>query len=231
MVVSPPLWTAAWALARRSHVRLGGAAREAPVPDDTLAASRLRNLFPGRPWRRCVHRDRVPVWKPGAGTSVFLPYILKTLGAQSQAASVACGCWLRHHAGVVVLSSCLQRPQRPQPKNHVGRRAIRNVVAFAQLIIFPFNTDGHRYDRPLWLGVRSRENTPPPQKKPTTPPHPPPIPPPPPPPPHWVPFTMLRNWRRAHVQVARALPASEIIRARARNFEHQADRPVSELPS
>ena len=67
---------------------------EAPVPADPLAASRLRNLFLGPTLAAMVFTATVYLfWNLAAGTfGVFFPYILKTLGAQSQAASVALSC-------------------------------------------------------------------------------------------------------------------------------------------
>src|ERR687893_468299 len=72
---------------------------EAGVPADPLAASRLRNLFLGPTLAAMVFTATVYLfWNLAAGTfGVFSPYILKSLGTQSQAASVALSC-----AGFVV---------------------------------------------------------------------------------------------------------------------------------
>src|SRR5829696_7480993 len=67
---------------------------EAPVPADPLAASRLRGLLLGPTMAAMVFTATVYLfWNLAAGTfGVFFPYILKNLGAQSQAASVALSC-------------------------------------------------------------------------------------------------------------------------------------------
>jgi MFS transporter, SP family, inositol transporter len=82
-------------------------------------------------------------WNLAAGTfGVFLPYILSTLGAQSQAASVAINC-----AGFVLTVLAVVLIFMPfSDRSHRSRRlmwgvgAVMNVVALAQLLIFPFNT-------------------------------------------------------------------------------------------
>src|SRR5918997_1782227 len=67
---------------------------DAQVPPDPLAASRLRNLLVGPTLAAMVFTATVYLfWNLAAGTfGVFTPYLLKNLGAQSQAASVALSC-------------------------------------------------------------------------------------------------------------------------------------------
>src|ERR671919_979775 len=67
---------------------------EASVPADPLAASRLRGLLLGPTLAAMVFTATVYLfWNLAAGPlGVFFPYILKNLGAQSQAASVALSC-------------------------------------------------------------------------------------------------------------------------------------------
>jgi inositol transporter-like SP family MFS transporter len=82
-------------------------------------------------------------WNLAAGTlGVFFPYILKTLGAQSQAASVALSCAGFVITLVVVVLIFMPFSDRSDRSRKImwGVGAIMNVVAFAQLLIFPFNT-------------------------------------------------------------------------------------------
>ena len=118
--------------------------QEAPVPADPLAASRLRGLLLGPTMAAMVFTATVYLfWNLAAGTlGVFFPYILKNLGAQSQAASVALSC-----AGFVITLLAVVLIFMPfSDRSDRGRRimwgvgAVMNVVAFAQLLIFPFNT-------------------------------------------------------------------------------------------
>jgi MFS transporter, SP family, inositol transporter len=117
---------------------------EASVPSDPLAASRLRLLLAGPTLTAILFTATVYVfWNLAAGTfGVFLPYILSTLGAQSQAASVAINC-----AGFVLTVLAVVLIFMPfSDRSHRSRRlmwgvgAVMNVVALAQLLIFPFNT-------------------------------------------------------------------------------------------
>lgn len=117
---------------------------ESSVPADPFSASRLRNLFSGATLAAILFTLTVYLfWNLAAGTlGVFFPYILKTLGAQSQAASVALSC-----AGfVLTLLFCVLIFMPFSDRSDRSRRlmwgvgAVMNVVAFAQLLIFPFNT-------------------------------------------------------------------------------------------
>jgi MFS transporter, SP family, inositol transporter len=117
---------------------------EAGVPADPLAASRLRNLLLGPTMAAMVFTATVYLfWNLAAGTfGVFSPYILKTLGTQSQAASVALSC-----AGFVVTLVVVVLIFMPfSDRSDRSRRimwsvgAVLNVASVAQLLIFPFNT-------------------------------------------------------------------------------------------
>jgi inositol transporter-like SP family MFS transporter len=117
---------------------------EAPVPADPLAASRLRNLFSGPTLAAMVFTATVYLfWNLAAGTfGVFSPYILRTLGTQSQAASVALSCAgfvLTLVAVVLIFMPFSDRSDRSR-RIMWGVGAVMNVVALAQLLIFPFNT-------------------------------------------------------------------------------------------
>jgi len=117
---------------------------EAGVPADPLAASRLRGLFSGPTLSAILFTLIVYLfWNLAAGTlGVFFPYILRSLGAQSQAASVALSCAgfvITLLAVVLIFMPFSDRSDRAR-RIMWGVGAIMNVVAFAQLLIFPFNT-------------------------------------------------------------------------------------------
>jgi inositol transporter-like SP family MFS transporter len=117
---------------------------EAPVPADPLAASRLRNLLLGPTMAAMVFTATVYLfWNLAAGTfGVFSPYILKTLGTQSQAASVALSCAGFVVTLVVVVLFFMPFSDRSDRSRRImwGVRAVLNVASVAQLLIFPFNT-------------------------------------------------------------------------------------------
>jgi len=144
-MVESALWTAA---SGAGEVERTSAPEEQPeeagVPADPLAASRLRGLFSGPTLSAILFTLTVYLfWNLAAGTlGVFFPYILKTLGAQSQAASVALSCAgfvLTLLAVVLIFMPFSDRSDRSR-RIMWGVGAIMNVVAFAQLLIFPFNT-------------------------------------------------------------------------------------------
>ncbi|CAA9520027.1 MAG: Predicted L-rhamnose permease RhaY [uncultured Rubrobacteraceae bacterium] len=117
---------------------------EAGVPADPLAKSRLRNLLSGPTLAAMVFTATVYLfWNLAAGTfGVFTPFLLKNLGAQSQAASVALSC-----AGFVITLVAVVLIFMPfSDRSDRARRtmwavgAVMNVAAVAQLLIFPFTT-------------------------------------------------------------------------------------------
>ena len=117
---------------------------EAPVPADPFAASRLRNLLSGPTLSAMLFTATVYLfWNLAAGTfGVFSPYILRSLGAQSQAASVALSCAgfvLTLVAVVLIFMPFSDRSDRAR-RIMWGVGAVMNVVALGQLLIFPFNT-------------------------------------------------------------------------------------------
>ncbi len=112
----------------------------APIPHHV--ASRLRNLFSGANFRALLWTATIYIfWGLAAGTyGIFLPYILRTLGAQSQAASVAMSC-----LGFVLTVVAVVFIFMPfSDRSHGARRliwgvgAVMEVAAFALLLIFPF---------------------------------------------------------------------------------------------
>jgi inositol transporter-like SP family MFS transporter len=117
---------------------------EAPVPPDPLAASRLRGLLLGPTMAAMVFTATVYLfWNLAAGTfGVFTPYLLKNLGAQSQAASVALSCAgfvITLVAVVLIFMPFSDRSDRAR-RIMWGVGAVMNVAAVAQLLIFPLNT-------------------------------------------------------------------------------------------
>src|SRR5918997_1504669 len=117
---------------------------EAPMPADPLAASRLRNLFSGPTLAAMVFTATVYLfWNLAAGTfGVFSPYILESLGTQSQAASVALSCAGFVVTLVVVVLIFMPFSDRSDRSRRImwGVGALLNVASVAQLLIFPFNT-------------------------------------------------------------------------------------------
>jgi MFS transporter, SP family, inositol transporter len=144
-MVESALWTAASGAGETEPTTDPEAQpEEAGVPADPLAASRLAGLFSGPTLAAMVFTATVYLfWNLAAGTfGVFSPYILKTLGTQSQAASVALSC-----AGfvislvfiVLVFMPFSDRSDRAR-RTMWGIGAVLNVVSVGQLLIFPFNT-------------------------------------------------------------------------------------------
>lgn len=117
---------------------------EAPVPADPLAKSRLRDLLFGPTLAAMVFTATVYLfWNLAAGTfGVFTPFLLRNLGAQSQAASVALSCAgfvITLVAVVLIFMPFSDRSDRAR-RIMWGVGAVLNVAALAQLLIFPFNT-------------------------------------------------------------------------------------------
>src|SRR5918999_6488119 len=106
---------------------------EASVPADPLATSRLRGLFSGPTLSAILFTTTVYLfWNLAAGTNgVFLPYILRTLGAQSQAASVALQC-----LSFMPFSDRSDRARRIM----WGVGALMQVSAFLAFLVLPFTT-------------------------------------------------------------------------------------------
>lgn len=144
-MVESSIWTTASGAGEEESSRDPEAQpEEAPVPADPFAASRLRNLLLGPTMAAMVFTATVYLfWNLAAGTfGVFTPYILRTLGTQSQAASVALSCAGFVITLVVVVLVFMPFSDRSDRARRVmwGIGAVLNVVALAQLLIFPFNT-------------------------------------------------------------------------------------------
>ena len=144
-MVESAIWTAASGAGEVESSRDPEAQpEEAPVPADPLAASRLGNLLLGPTMAAMVFTATVYLfWNLAAGTfGVFTPYILRTLGTQSQAASVALSCAGFVITLVVVVLFFMPFSDRSDRARRImwGVGAVLNVAAVAQLLIFPFNT-------------------------------------------------------------------------------------------
>ncbi|WP_207957025.1 MFS transporter [Rubrobacter tropicus] len=117
---------------------------EASVPADPLAKSRLRDLLSGPTLAAMVFTATVYLfWNLAAGTfGVFTPFLLRNLGAQSQAASVALSCAGFVITLVAVVLIFMPFSDRSDRSRRImwGVGALLNVVALGQLLIFPFNT-------------------------------------------------------------------------------------------
>ena len=115
---------------------------EAPVPTDPFAASRLRGLFSGPTLSAILFTTIVYLfWNLAAGTfGVFLPYILRTLGAQSQAASVALSCagFVLTVLGVVLVFMPFSDRSPRSRRIMWGVGSVMQIGAFALAVIFPF---------------------------------------------------------------------------------------------
>lgn len=144
-MVESAIWTAASGAGEAESSRDPEAQpEEAPVPADPLAASRLRNLLLGPTMAAMVFTATVYLfWNLAAGTfGVFTPFLLKNLGAQSQAASVALSCAGFVITLVAVVLIFMPFSDRSDRSRRImwGVGAVMNVAAVAQLLIFPFNT-------------------------------------------------------------------------------------------
>jgi MFS transporter, SP family, inositol transporter len=117
---------------------------ETGVPVDPLAKSRLRDLLSGPTLAAMVFTATVYLfWNLAAGTfGVFTPFLLRNLGAQSQAASVALSCAGFVITLVAVVLIFMPFSDRSDRSRRIiwGVGALLNVAALAQLLIFPFNT-------------------------------------------------------------------------------------------
>jgi inositol transporter-like SP family MFS transporter len=114
----------------------------APIPEHV--ASRVRNLLSGPNLAALVWTATVYIfWGLAAGTyGIFLPYILRTLGAQSQAASVGLQCvaFILTLIAVVLIFMPLSDRSHGTRRLMWGVGAVMQVGAFVLLLILPFTT-------------------------------------------------------------------------------------------
>ena len=144
-MVESAIWTAASGAGEAESTRAPEEQpEEAGVPADPLAASRLRGLFSGPTLAAIVFTTTVYLfWNLAAGTfGVFLPYILKTLGAQSQAASVAMSCasFVLTVIGVVLVFMPFSDRSDRARRIMWAVGSVMQIGAFALAVIFPFVT-------------------------------------------------------------------------------------------
>ncbi|WP_026360157.1 MFS transporter [Amycolatopsis nigrescens] len=105
-------------------------------------AHKVRTLFSGANLRALVWTGTIYLfWNIAAGTNgIFTPYIIKTLNAGSQAASVALSC-----AGFVIGILATLPFMRLVDRGHLTRKrmwaagAVMQVAAFLAYLVFPFN--------------------------------------------------------------------------------------------
>lgn len=115
---------------------------QAASKEPISAARKIRALFSGANLRALVWTAMIYVfWNLAAGTNgIFTPYIIKTLHAGSQAASVALSC-----AGFALgILGTIFIYMRLADRSHRARRtmwgigAVMQVLAFAAYLVFPF---------------------------------------------------------------------------------------------
>jgi inositol transporter-like SP family MFS transporter len=140
-MVESARWTAASGAAPVERTSDPSAQPElAPIPQHV--ASNLRNLFSGPNLRALLWTATIYIfWGLAAGTyGIFLPYILRTLGAQSQAASVAMSClsFILTAAAVIFIFMPFNDRSHGMRRLLWGTGAIMQVTAFALLIVLPF---------------------------------------------------------------------------------------------
>ena len=115
---------------------------DAPVPGNPLSTSRLGSLFSGPNLSALVWTATIYIfWGLAAGTyGIFLPFILSTLGAQSQAASVALSCLSFVLTVVMVVFVFMPFSDRSHGMRRLlwGVGALMQVAAFGILLVFPF---------------------------------------------------------------------------------------------
>ena len=106
------------------------------------AVHKVRALFSGRNLQALVWTTTIYLfWNLAAGTSgIFTPYIIKTLHAGNQAASVALSC-----AGFVLGILATLPFMRLVDRGHLTRRrmwgagAVMQVIAYGAYLVFPFS--------------------------------------------------------------------------------------------
>jgi inositol transporter-like SP family MFS transporter len=115
---------------------------EAPVPGNPLSGNRLSSLFSGPNLSALIWTATIYIfWGLAAGTyGIFLPFILKTLGAQSQASSVAMSCLSFVLTAAAVIFIFMPFSDRSHGARRLlwGVGALMQVAAFALLLILPF---------------------------------------------------------------------------------------------
>ncbi|MBA8795428.1 inositol transporter-like SP family MFS transporter [Friedmanniella endophytica] len=139
-MVESQRWTAASGAARQAGVEPGQALENAPIPKVTI--SNLRGLLSGPMIKALLWTLVIYLfWNLAAGTNgIFTPYIITSLKAGSQAASVGLSC-----AGFVIgILAGLFIFMPLADRGYVTRRtmwgigALMQIAAFMAYLIFPF---------------------------------------------------------------------------------------------
>jgi MFS transporter, SP family, inositol transporter len=114
---------------------------ESPVPRDPLAASNLRNLLIGPNVAALLFTGTVyTFWNLAAGSyGFFLPYLLSTVGSQSQAASVGLQCLKFIITLVVIVVIFMPLGDGRHRRLIFGVGAVLQVVALLLFVFFPLN--------------------------------------------------------------------------------------------
>ena len=128
--------------ARMSESNLWAEARAAADRSGSRATGRLRELFTPENVRSMLFLiGMYGIWNLWAGTNgFFFPYILRTVGAQTQAASVAMQAGGFLMAMVSIALFFMRYSDRVRQKTMFGISAIVQVVGMALLALFPLTT-------------------------------------------------------------------------------------------
>ena len=142
-MVESARWTAASGAANVEATSDPGSQPEgAPVPANPLALSRLGDLFSGPNVAALLFTGTVYLfWNLAAGTyGIFFPYILRTIGTQSQAASVALSALSFVLTALAVVLIFMPFSDRSHGARRLifGTGAAMQIIAFVLLLIFPF---------------------------------------------------------------------------------------------
>ncbi|MFE0021336.1 MFS transporter [Amycolatopsis sp. NPDC059021] len=109
---------------------------------DTVVRHRLRNLFSGAHLKALVWTATIYLfWNLAAGTAgIFTPYIIKTLNAGTQAASVALSCSSFVVTAIVTAAGFMRFADRGYRARRVmwAAGAVTEFVAFVLYLVFPF---------------------------------------------------------------------------------------------
>ena len=115
---------------------------EASVPRDPFAASRIRALFSGPNRDALLFTGIVYLtWNVAAGTfGIFLPFILSTVGAQSQAASVSISALSFVLTALAAIFIFMPFNDRSHKARRIiwGTGAVMQISAFVLPLILPF---------------------------------------------------------------------------------------------
>lgn len=145
-VLALVLWGLRRGMAESTRWREAQDATTATAPEvtgaggpDTFAANRVKALFSRRHLGSILFLiGMYGVWNLFAGTNgFFLPYILKTVGSQSQAVSVALQCGIFVLSMLAIWLIFMRHVDRTNQKRLLGFAAAIQVVGVALFAVFP----------------------------------------------------------------------------------------------